>query len=104
MKFDPYEYIGVIIPGSVLVVAVSLLFPDLAPLIEKSLSLGDLGLILVLSFVAGHLLQAGGNIYERGVWMPAGGMPTSWAAKTKTQLLNGDQLERLDRKLSEDFD
>lgn len=103
MKFDPYEYIGVIIPGSILVVAVSLLYPDLAPLLEKSLSLGDLGLILVLSFVAGHLLQAGGNIYERVVWAPAGGMPTSWVAKTKTQLLSKDQLERLDRKISEDF-
>ena len=103
MKFDAYEYIGVIVPGSILIVALSVLFPDIVPALEGSLSLGDLGLILILAFVAGHLAQAGGNLFERLVWWPMGGMPTCWVAKEKTRLLSASQLARLDERLAHDL-
>ena len=35
MKFDPYEYTGIILPGSVVVLAVALLFPEVKELLGK---------------------------------------------------------------------
>ena len=103
MKFDAYEYIGVIVPGSILIATISLLYPDMTPVFKESLSLGDLGFILVLSFVAGHLVQAGGNLYEGLVWAPTGGMPTGWPAKEKSRLLSDNQLTRLEQKMETDL-
>ncbi|HCR66526.1 MAG TPA: hypothetical protein DIW38_08445, partial [Oceanicaulis sp.] len=68
MKFEAYDYIGVIVPGSILVVTASLLFPEWTSLLGASITLGDLGLVLILAFLAGHLLQAVGNLWETIVW------------------------------------
>lgn len=103
MKFDPYEYIGVIVPGAVVLVTLSILYPSILPALKSTLSLGDLGLVIILAFIAGHLIQAGGNLWETIVWWFAGGMPTSWAAKKETSLLTPEQLQRLDRCLEKDF-
>ncbi|KIN69875.1 hypothetical protein Z945_3767 [Sulfitobacter noctilucae] len=103
MKFDPYEYIGVVVPGSVLVLAIALIFPDLVPSITSSLSLGDLGLMVILAFVAGHFVQAGGNLWETIVWKLLGGMPSSSVFKPNSRLLSPGQQERLKSKLTDDF-
>jgi len=82
-KFDAYEIIGVITPGSILLFGLALVFPDLKALFfAEGFSLGDLGLFLVLSFVAGHLIQAVGNLIESIVWWPLGGMPTEPATRS----------------------
>ena len=76
-KFDAYEIVGVIMPGSVLLFGMALLFPDLKSLFfAQGFSLGELGLFLVLSYVTGHLIQAIGNLLEFIVWKGFGGMPT----------------------------
>ncbi|WP_286800824.1 hypothetical protein [Oceanicaulis sp. UBA2681] len=103
MKFEAYDYIGVIVPGSILVVTASLLFPEWTSLLGASITLGDLGLVLILAFLAGHLLQAVGNLWETIVWSVMGGMPSSWPARVKTLLLSDDQLNRLDERLQADF-
>lgn len=103
MKFEVYDFIGVIVPGSIVVITSSLLFPEWAPLLGSSISLGDLGLVLILAFLAGHLLQAVGNLWETIVWGLMGGMPSAWAASSKTLLLSDDQLKRLDDRLQADF-
>tara|TARA_E500000318_G_C3510909_1_gene192270 strand:+ start:298 stop:957 length:660 start_codon:yes stop_codon:yes gene_type:complete len=103
VKFEAYDYIGVIVPGSILVVTASLLFPEWTSLLGASITLGDLGLVLILAFLAGHLLQAVGNLWETIVWSVMGGMPSSWPARVKTLLLSDDQLNRLDERLQADF-
>ena len=103
MKFDPYEYTGVIVPGSVLVLTLALIFPDLVPSITSSLSLGDLGLVLILAFIAGHFVQAGGNLWETVVWKCLGGWPTESVMTPTSKLLNGQQKDRLREKLTTDF-
>ena len=103
MKFDAYDYIGVIAPGAILVLTLSLLYPTLLPALSGTMSVGDLGLMLILAFVAGHLLQAAGNLWESIVWGVGGGMPTSWAAKSETRLLTHKQLGRLQERLQKDF-
>jgi len=103
MKFDPYEYIGVIVPGSVLVLALALIFPQMLPSITSSLTLGDLGLMVILAFIAGHFVQAGGNLWEAIVWGALGGMPTSTVFKANSKLLTSDQRARLEAKLTDDY-
>lgn len=103
MKFDLYEYIGIIVPGAIVLLAASLLYPSALPTLTSSLSLGDLGLVLILAFVAGHLIQAGGNLWESIVWGMSGGMPTCWVANSKKNLLSEGQLTRLDTRLEKEF-
>lgn len=103
MKFDAYEYIGVIVPGTIVLYVAAVLYPSSLPGVTTSLSLADLGVALVLAFVAGHLIQAGGNAWEDMIWFFTDGMPTSWAAKDKTTLLSADQLTRLDTCFARDF-
>ena len=103
MKFDLYEYTGVIVPGSVLVVTLALIFPELLPSITSTLSLGDLGLMLILAYIAGHFVQAGGNAWEFIVWKCLGGWPTETVMSASSNLLNQEQRKRLQLKLAADF-
>lgn len=103
-KFDPYEYIGVIIPGVVVVLTLILLYPAATAVHSSGVTVGEFGLILVLAIVAGHLIQALGNAYEGIVWGVLGGMPTTWPAKKSTGLLSAKQLERLEAAIRADFD
>lgn len=103
MKFDAYEYVGVIVPGCIPIVTIVALYPSAIPIVEATLSIGDFGIILILAFIAGHLLQAFGNLWESIVWFFLGGMPTSWAAKQNTSLLTDAQLKRLGEALERDF-
>jgi hypothetical protein len=103
-KFDPYEYIGVIIPGVVVVLTLILLYPGASAVLSSGVTVGEFGLILILAIVAGHLIQALGNAYEGFVWGVLGGMPTTWPAKKSRGLLSAKQLERLETAIRADFD
>ena len=75
--FDFYEYAGFIIPGAVLVIALVWLFPDSRALFSKEgVTLGELGLFVIIAYAAGQLVQAIGNYLEWIWWMPWGGMPS----------------------------
>ena len=103
-KFDAYEMIGVITPGSIVLFGLALLFPDLKALFfAQGFSLGDLGLFLVLSFVAGHLIQAVGNLLETAVWTAFGGMPTDWLIEKPEKLIHQTQIDRLRQAVQSEF-
>lgn len=75
--FDFYEYAGFIIPGAIVVMAVVWLFPDTRALFSKEgVTLGELGLFVIIAYAAGQLVQAIGNYLEWLWWRPLGGMPT----------------------------
>lgn len=99
-QFDAYEYIAVIAPGSVLTFGGLLVFPELQPYFSNDgLTVGGLGLFVILSFIAGHLLQAGGNLVEWFLWKPFGGMPTNWVLKDNQNLLDRVQVDKLFSKV-----
>lgn len=96
VQFDAYEYTGVITPGAIAVFSASLVIPELkAYMTDGGITLGGLGIFLVLSFVTGHLLQGFGNLLENIIWWPYGGIPTYWVLKKKQQILNPHQQEKL---------
>ena len=81
-KFDFYEFTGI--------------------LSSQQLSVGDLGLFIVLAYVAGHLVQSLGNLVEWVFWKPFGGMPTTWVIAGRTvDYLNPQQVEALPAKVEQ---
>lgn len=75
--FDFYEYAGFVVPGAVVVMAVLWLFPDgRAMLSKEGVTLGELGLLVIIAYAAGQLVQAVGNYLEWLWWKAQGGMPS----------------------------
>jgi hypothetical protein len=95
-----YEQVGIVIPGSVFVFGLLFFFPALQPVLTKDgVSLGDFGIFLLLSYAAGHLIAAVGNVGERLFWWFFGGMPTDWITRTSTPLLSSSQVDLVEKKL-----
>ncbi len=66
MKFDPYEFIAVAIPGALPTLTISLLVPEVAAVIlANGVDLGSFGIFLIVSFVVGHVVQVVGNLIEQ---------------------------------------
>ena len=92
--FDFYEYAGIIVPGAVLVIAVVWLFPESRAFFSKEgVTLGELGLFVIIAYAVGQLVQAIGNYLEWAWWKPWGGMPTGRVLSGK--LLTAEQHQRL---------
>ncbi len=90
--FDYYEFAGVLCPGVVVLYSISKIFPMFSPIVHDQLiSVGTLGLFVVLSYVAGHLVQALGDLVEPLIWRLFGGIPTDWVRTRRRSLLTDRQ-------------
>lgn len=99
--FDFYEFTGVLCPGAVVLFSLSLVVPEFGMLfLNQSVTVGDLGLFVILSYVAGHLVQALGTLLETGFWLSLGGKPTDWVRTGKRALLSTTQLDLLKRRIA----
>lgn len=88
-KITFYEQAGIVIPGSVFVFGLLFFFPAIQTVLTKDgVSLGDLGIFVLLSYAAGQLIAAIGNIGEIWFWRLFGCMPTDWITRTSTTLLS----------------
>jgi hypothetical protein len=98
--FSFYEQVGIILPGVVLVVGLSLIIPELRPYAPTpETDLGALGILLVVAYAAGHLVAGVGNFVERVFWFPFGGMPSNWVIGAKPRLLTSAQIQTLRTRL-----
>ena len=101
-KLTFYEQVGIVVPGSVFVFGLLLFFPVLQTMLTKDgVSLGGLGIFVLLSYAAGQLIAAIGNLAESILWHFVGGMPTDWMTKTHTTLLSSAQIDLVEKKLEE---
>ena len=102
-NFDFYEFAGILAPGVVLLFAVNLTHPQVTPFLAgQQISVGSLGLFVVLAYVAGHLVQGVGNLVEGAFWKAFGGMPTSWLVQQREcGYLNAQQLHALPKKVEQ---
>ncbi len=100
-KFDFYEFTGIIAPGMLVVVGgVVVLFPNYGEMKKLAdLSVGGLGLGVLIAYVAGQLLQALGNGIEKVWWWIKGGMPTDWVRTEKNNLIADAQRKLLRDKV-----
>ena len=61
-KLTFYEQVGIVIPGSVFLFGLLLFFPVLQTVFTKDgVSFGELGIFVLVSYAAGHLIAAVGN-------------------------------------------
>lgn len=89
-EFGFYDTIGIIAPGMVLIVGMALIsFPCQGELPKMifNVSVGGLGIGLILAYVAGQLLQAVGNAIASSYWWFWGGKPTDRVRAGKRNLL-----------------
>ncbi|QKS30676.1 MAG: hypothetical protein HT579_18180 [Candidatus Accumulibacter similis] len=101
-QFDFYEFTGILVPGAAALAGVLMLVPGLMPVSAvKDFSIGGFGLLVVLAYVAGHLVQAVGNLAEWLWWKAWGGMPTDWVRKNPTCLLAESQAAVLPKAIAE---
>lgn len=99
-KLTFYEQVGVVIPGAVLLFGLLFFIPSLKELLAKDgVSVGQLGIFVLLSYAAGHLIAALGNFGESILWRFAGGMPSVWLVKKETALISNTQRENLPKKI-----
>src|SRR6266571_6089003 len=102
--FDFYEFTGILVPGAITLVAILLVFPQIrTSLFSSDLTVGDLGLFVVLAYAAGHLTQAVGNGVEWVLWKVMQGMPTDWVRTRAHPLLAHAQIQTLQAKLSSEL-
>jgi hypothetical protein len=92
-----HEQTGILIPGAALVFALLFFFPEFRQLFfSDGVSIGGLGLFLLISYAAGHLAAALGNVLEAILWPLAGGRPSSWVVKENCALLAPEQISSLE--------
>lgn len=80
--FSFYEFVGVIAPGTVVLLVLLYVFPDaVSNAYLKDFSISKFGIFIIVAYVAGHLIQSVGNVVERVWWYFFGGMPTTWVIR-----------------------
>lgn len=96
-QFEFYEFAGVLAPGTTVIVATAIIFPgQFSPILKTGLSLGDLGVVVIMAYVIGHLTQAIGNGIECLWWWAWRGWPSDWIGQGRVGLLNRKQLDALE--------
>lgn len=100
-KMTFYEQVGIVIPGSVLMVGLLFYFPSLNALVAKDgVRLGQFGIFLLLSYASGHFIAALGNLLENLLWRLFGGMPSDWVTRKQSSLLSPQQIAALETKVA----
>jgi hypothetical protein len=100
-KLDYYEFLGYLAPGATFLFGISRLYPDLFASVSSSgLTLGDLGIFVVLSYVAGQTVQAIGNYVEWAWWKGWGGWPSDWPRSGRHRLISPEQVALLPSRVS----
>lgn len=101
-QFDFYEFTGLLLPGTLFLAGIVYLWPEASRVDGfKDLSVGGLGLFVLLAYVVGHLLQAVGNMLEWLWWKLFGGMPTDWIRSSPKRLIASAQIQKLHTLLRE---
>lgn len=94
-----YEQVGLVIPGSVLLFGLVIVFPQLRETVTtEGITVGALGVFVIAAYALGHAVAAAGNFVEAVVWQFAGGMPSQWVCSARDRLLPPDHLARLEAK------
>lgn len=95
-QFDFYEFTGILAPGSLFLAGIVYLWPDALRLDTfKDISVGGLGVFVLLAYACGHLIQAVGNVIEWFWWKAFRGLPSDWVRTAPDSLLAPAQVDKL---------
>lgn len=96
--FSKYDIIGLMTPGALFLGLIATNFVKSYKEISD-LSLGGLGLISILCFVTGHIVQAVGNLIE-WIYFRFWGKPTDRILKKRYRALGQEQIAVLGRQIA----
>jgi hypothetical protein len=109
-RFEPYDYAGFIAPGAAFLLGLFYLtfdyWPGLWGFIKQhpdSISLGGLGMFVVLAYATGHVLEGCAIPIDWLMWQLYGGRPTYWIISGHT-LLTDEQRTKLLNAANNRFD
>lgn len=95
-----YEQAGVVLPGAAILLGVIVLEPAVQPIfLGSGLTIGGLGLFVIIAYALGHLAAAVGNLLDGAIWLVAGGMPSQWPRDPERPLIGIEQRGVLLRKI-----
>src|ERR1700674_3469751 len=96
-KLSFYEQVGIVIPGSVFLFGLVFYVPALRDVLAKDgISIGGLGIFVIISYAVGPLVAAVGNVIENLYWRLKGGMPSSWIVGRSPRLLSSSQIAKIE--------
>jgi hypothetical protein len=98
--FEFYEFAGTIVPGALVLLGFFWLFPEARALMDNGVSVGKLGIFIIVAYAAGQLVQGIGNGIEWLWWRIRGGWPSHRVLAGK--LLSADQHKRVMNALRTD--
>ncbi len=94
-QFSFYEFSGILLPGTVILYGLIIAFPDMKEsILGLDVTVGDLGIFVLLAYICGHIVQAIGNFLEN-IWWMRNGMPTDWIRTNKKELISSQQRQIL---------
>jgi hypothetical protein len=92
--FDYYEFAAIILPGFIVLLFAAFVLPQTRTLLlNGKLGVGDFGVLVLLSYICGHLVQAISNLWEAPFWKLQHGMPTNWIVLKGQKLLSESQIK-----------
>jgi hypothetical protein len=96
-KLSFYEQAGIVTPGAVFLFGIMFYIPGLLEVFAKDgVSVGGLGIFVIISYAIGQLLAAFGNIIENIYWNMRSGMPSDWIVGPKPRLLTSAQIVKVE--------
>lgn len=99
--FNLYDLLGILAPGTIVVVGLVTLFPAQAGFLSsKELSIGGLGVIAILAYVIGGLLAGIGNAIEKLFYKCCRGTPTDRLRDTAKGGIPQVELKQLGVRLT----
>jgi hypothetical protein len=99
-KLTFYEQVGIVIPGAMLLFGLLFYFPALKDLLAKDgVTVGELGIFVLLSYASGHAVAAVGNLVENVLWRPLGGMPSYWITRARPTFISPAQIAQVEARL-----
>ena len=99
-EFSFYEFAGVVLPGATLFFGLAVVVEPVRNfLLSDKFGAGQLGLLLIASYIAGHLVQGVGNVIEKAMWAFRG-IPSTWIRRKQPPYLSAAQTAQLPDALS----
>lgn len=96
-KLSFYEQVGIVIPGAVFLFGLLFFLPEVKDVLARDgISVGGLGIFIIISYAIGHLLAALGNGIESLYWHLKGGMPSNWIVGPNPRLLSSAQIAKVE--------
>lgn len=94
-NFDFYEFTAILVPGTVALLSVVLTVDGASGMLDSpALTVGQFGVLVVLAYVAGHLIQTLGDWVEKAWWRLRGGAPTEWPFRADSPELLSPRFHR----------